>query len=79
MDAMSPNTVRIHKMANGQTYIETLSYLEMICTHEVLLNEGRRNSQLCLKVLRLFHSSMYSGDGNDEDEEDGDGDENCDD
>ena len=67
MNATSPTTIEIHKMANGQTYIETLSYLEMISPHEVLLNEGRRNSQLCRKVLKLFHSSMYPG--NDEDED----------
>ena len=56
MDATSPTTIEIHKMANGQTYTETLTYLEMIQPHEVLLNEGRRNSQLCRKVVGLFNN-----------------------
>ncbi len=72
MDATSPTTVEIHKMANGQTYIETLSYLEMINPHEVLLNEGRRNSQLCRKVLSLFQR----GEGNPSDDDSDNGGKN---
>ena len=60
MDATAPTTLEIHKMANGQTYIETLSYLEMIGPHEIVLNEGRRNSQLCRKVVALFDSMVHS-------------------
>ena len=69
MDATSPTTIEIHKMANGQTYIETLSYLEMIHPHEILLNEGRRNSQLCRKIVSLMNASsgpMTSGGDDDE-------------
>ena len=72
MDATSPTTIEVHKMANGQTYIETLSYLEMICPHEVLLNEGRRNSQLCRKVVDLFNNSNSDLNVVDDDLEDAD-------
>ena len=42
------------KQGNGQTYAETLTLLQQIQPDEILLNEGRRSSQLVQKVLKLF-------------------------
>jgi DNA mismatch repair protein MSH4 len=44
----------VSKQGNGQTYAETLAYLEVLRPHEVLLNEGRQSSQLARKVLALY-------------------------
>lgn len=54
IDAGSPIALIVTKQANGQGYAETLAYLEMLQPDEVLLNEGRRNSQLAKKVLQLY-------------------------
>lgn len=54
LDASRPTTLQITKQGNGQTYAETLALLKMIEPHEVLLNEGRKNSLLACKVLGLF-------------------------
>jgi DNA mismatch repair protein MSH4 len=62
LNAGSPVTLQITKQANGQTYAETLAYLEMLNPDEVLLNEGRQNSQLASKVLQLF-GGIQSVDG----------------
>lgn len=54
LDACAPLSLQVTKQANGQTYAETLAYLELLCPDEVLLNEGRRNSQLARKILELY-------------------------
>jgi DNA mismatch repair protein MSH4 len=54
LDASRPTTLQIIKQGNGQTYAETLALLKMIQPHEVLLNEGRKNSLLACKVLGLY-------------------------
>ena len=54
LDAGTPVSLQVTKQGNGQTYAETLAYLEMLRPDEVLLNEGRRNSQLARKVLQLY-------------------------
>jgi DNA mismatch repair protein MSH4 len=54
LDAGSPVCLQVTKQGNGQTYAETLAYLEMLRPHEILLNEGRRNSPLARKVLQLY-------------------------
>mmetsp|Transcript_13037 Transcript_13037/g.19285 ORF Transcript_13037/g.19285 Transcript_13037/m.19285 type:complete len:842 (+) Transcript_13037:164-2689(+) len=54
LDAGSPTTIQITKQANSQTYAETLAYLDLLKPHEILLNEGRRNSQLATKILALY-------------------------
>lgn len=58
-DAGAPVSMQVTKQANGQTYAETLAYLEVLQPDEVLLNEGRRNSQLAQKIVALC-----SGGGN---------------
>lgn len=58
LDAGSPTSLLITKQGNGQTYAETLSYLELLQPDEVLLNEGRRNSQLAKKVLSLYKQAQ---------------------
>ena len=59
LDASAPVTLTVTKQGNGQTYAETLAYLELLGPHEVLLNEGRRNSQLARKVCDLFETSGH--------------------
>jgi DNA mismatch repair protein MSH4 len=54
LDAGSPTSLQVSKQGNGQTYAETLAYLEVLRPHEVLLNEGRQSSQLARKVLELY-------------------------
>jgi len=58
LDAGSPISLLITKQGNGQTYAETLAYLEILQPDEVLLNEGRRNSQLAKKVLSLYKQTQ---------------------
>lgn len=53
LDACSPIELSITKQGNGETYSETLAYLETLKPDEILLNEGRRNSQLAQKVVSL--------------------------
>lgn len=53
LDVGSPVGLQVTKQGNGQTYAETLAYLEILRPHEILLNEGRRNSPLARKVLQL--------------------------
>jgi DNA mismatch repair protein MSH4 len=60
MDAGSPVSIQVHKMGNGLMYSETIAFLEMMQPDEILLNEGRKNSQLCQKVLQLFGSVAQS-------------------
>lgn len=55
VDAGSPISVHVTKQGNGQTYAETMAYLEVLKPDEVLLNEGRRNSQLARKIMDLFN------------------------
>lgn len=55
MDAGAPTSMYITKQGNGQTYAETIAYLEILKPDEVLLNEGRRNSQLARKIMELFN------------------------
>jgi DNA mismatch repair protein MSH4 len=57
LDAGSPTSLLITKQGNGQTYAETLAYLEVLQPDEILLNEGRRNSQLAKKVLALYRQT----------------------
>jgi DNA mismatch repair protein MSH4 len=54
LDAGTPVSLQVTKQGNGQTYAETLAYLEILRPDEVLLNEGRRNSHLARKVLQLY-------------------------
>jgi DNA mismatch repair protein MSH4 len=54
LDAGTPICLQVTKQGNGQTYAETIAYLEMLQPHEVLLNEGRQNSHLAQKILQLF-------------------------
>jgi DNA mismatch repair protein MSH4 len=70
LDAGTPISLQVTKQGNGQTYAETLAYLEMLQPHEILLNEGRKNSQLARKILQLYgysdggalnHADVLSG------------------
>jgi len=67
VDAGAPTTLHVTKQGNGQAYAETISYLRMLKPDEVLLNEGRRNSQLARKVLELYsagggpHDNYFNG------------------
>ena len=54
IDAGTPVCLQVTKQGNGQTYAETLAYLEMLKPHEILLNEGRKSSPLAKKVFQLF-------------------------
>ena len=67
IDAGRPTYLHITKQSNGQTYAETLALLRMINPDEVLLNEGRRNSQLAKKIVEMFcpdcEESMLTGGG----------------
>jgi DNA mismatch repair ATPase MutS len=60
LDAGAPVALQVTKQGNGQTYAETLAYLELLSPDEVLLNEGRRNSQLARKVLELYSIPLES-------------------
>ncbi len=61
IDAGSPSILTIVKQANGQTYAETLAYLEYLHPDEVILNEGRRNSQLAQKIQETFNADITVG------------------
>ena len=50
LDVSSPTSLHVAKQGNGQTYAETMAYLDILQPDEILLNEGRRNSQLVQKV-----------------------------
>lgn len=67
MDAGSPVSIQVHKMGNGLMYSETIAFLEMMQPDEILLNEGRKNSQLCQKVLQLFGNGSPSATDDDAD------------
>lgn len=67
LDAGSPTELQVTKQGNGQTYAETLAYLELLRPNEVLLNEGRKNSQLARKVIELFHPSSQIAEDGEED------------
>lgn len=63
MDAGSPIALNVVKLANGNMYAETIAFLESlyltgekgsIGLDEILLNEGRKNSQLCKKIQEAF-------------------------
>ena len=54
LDASRPTFLHVTKQGNGQTYAETLTLLRMLNPDEVLLNEGRKNSQLATKIMQLF-------------------------
>lgn len=58
IDAGRPTYLHITKQGNGQTYAETMSLLRMLNPDEVLLNEGRRNSQLATKIMALFGQEL---------------------
>ena len=60
VDAGSPISLQVSKQGNGQTYAETLAYLQMLKPHEVLLNEGRKNSPLARKIVQLYESQTPS-------------------
>ena len=60
LDAGSPLYLYATKQANGQTYLETISYLEVLKPDEVLLNEGRRSSQLARKILEFYNQQEGS-------------------
>jgi DNA mismatch repair ATPase MutS len=61
-DAGSPTNLQVTKQGNGQTYAETIAYLELLKPDEVLLNEGRRNSQLARKVMELYNARDENAD-----------------
>ena len=65
LDAGLPVEMQVTKQANGQTYTETISYLDLINPNEILLNEGRRNSQLAVKVMKHFRDVQCDVDLND--------------
>jgi DNA mismatch repair protein MSH4 len=55
MDTHAPNsTLSASRQGNGQTYAETLACLRVLQPDEILLNEGRRTSQLVRKVLEMY-------------------------
>jgi DNA mismatch repair protein MSH4 len=55
MDTHAPNsTLSASRQGNGQAYAETLACLCVLQPDEILLNEGRRTSQLVRKVLELY-------------------------
>ncbi|KAL3944879.1 MAG: hypothetical protein SGBAC_001022 [Bacillariaceae sp.] len=54
LDAGTPVSLQVTKQGNGQTYAETLAYLEILQPHEILLNEGRKHSPLARKILTLY-------------------------
>jgi DNA mismatch repair protein MSH4 len=56
LDAGTPISLQVTKQGNGQTYAETMAYLEMLKPHEILLNEGRKNSPLGRKIVQLYES-----------------------
>jgi DNA mismatch repair protein MSH4 len=58
LDAGTPVFLQVTKQGNGQTYAETLAYLEMLRPDEVLLNEGRRSSPLARKILQLYDGNQ---------------------
>lgn len=60
MDAGSPVSIFVTKQGNGQTYAETIAYLEMLKPDEILLNDGRRHSQLARKVMEMYNVSPTS-------------------
>jgi DNA mismatch repair protein MSH4 len=55
MEASSPVTLMISKQCNGQSYAETLAYLRYLQPDEILLNEGRKSSNLSQKVIAEFN------------------------
>ena len=55
LDAGSPLYLQVTKQGNAQTYAETIAYLEILKPDEVLLNEGRRTSQLTRKILEFYN------------------------
>lgn len=60
LDAGSPVCLQVTKQGNGQTYAETLAYLEILRPDEIILNEGRRNSPLARKIVSLFSAKEVS-------------------
>jgi hypothetical protein len=56
LDAGSPTSLHVTKQGNGQTYAETLAYIQVLQPDEILLNEGRQNSQLVQKILAMYNS-----------------------
>lgn len=65
--------MQVTKQGNGQTYAETLAYLDVLQPDEVLLNEGRKSSQLARKIMELYHQptgvSEHTGEWQDEEGE----------
>jgi DNA mismatch repair protein MSH4 len=62
LDTGVPTAVCISKQGNGQTYAETISYLEILQPHEIVLHEGRQNSYLARKILELFSAPFRAMD-----------------
>lgn len=58
VDAGSPICLQVSKQGNGQTYAETLGYLQILQPNEVLLNEGRKNSPLARKIVQLYENQI---------------------
>lgn len=61
IDAHRPTVLQIFKQGNGQTYSETLALLQMMNPDEILLNEGRRNSRLAMKIVEMFAGRNSGG------------------
>ncbi|CAJ1969540.1 unnamed protein product [Cylindrotheca closterium] len=57
LDAGTPVSLQVTKQGNGQTYAETLAYLEILKPHEILLNEGRKHSPLARKIVELYSTA----------------------
>ena len=66
MDAGSPVSIFVTKQGNGQTYAETVAYLEMLKPNEILLNDGRRHSQLARKIMEMYNVSSTSIENHDQ-------------
>eukprot|EP00934_Nitzschia_sp_Nitz4_P003972 Nitzschia sp. Nitz4//scaffold166_size90379//12662//15701//NITZ4_005047-RA/size90379-processed-gene-0.104-mRNA-1//1//CDS//3329538166//3962//frame0 len=58
VDSGTPVSIEITKQGNGQTYAETLAYLEALKPDEVLLNEGRKNSPLGRKIQQFYANEV---------------------
>lgn len=57
IDTGAPTTLIITKQGNGQTYSETIAYLELLQPDEILFNEGRQHSPLARKIQQLYPQS----------------------
>lgn len=57
VDVGDTRQMHICKQANGQAYSETLMSLEHLQPHEIILNEGRKNSPLARKLMEQYEET----------------------